>query len=74
MTKTKLKTPEARSHSKFEKRINRLLKRIYMLERIIDARKEQVRLFNLLIQKLLNDGRLTKEELSEFSPPKKHDK
>lgn len=71
MSKTKLATPMAKSNSSYQKKVNELRKQADDYRKANDKREEQIRRTQSLILKLLNEGRITKDELKEYFPPKK---
>lgn len=52
--------------SGLQKDINRIKKRCDEYQIANTLRKYQISQFNLLIKKLLNEGRITKEEIAEY--------
>ena len=66
MTRTKLKTEVDKLQSSLMKDINRLTKLCNKYNRNTIKRKTQIRMYNKLIDKLLDEKRITKEELKEF--------
>lgn len=66
MTKTKLKTSIARSDSKHMKRLNRLRERIENYKTAINNRNTMINKYESLVQYLLNEKKVTKQELSKY--------
>ena len=71
MTKTKLATPLSKTHSSFQKKINEMKKQANEYRLANDKREEQIRRTQQLIQKLLLEDRITKDELRQYFPPRK---
>ncbi len=71
MTKSKLKTSEAKISSSLMKDINRIRKTADSQIKMNILRKHQIKLLNKFLKKLLNEGRITKEELKDYMPRKK---
>ncbi|MBS3079922.1 hypothetical protein J4221_00460 [Candidatus Pacearchaeota archaeon] len=67
----KLKSLESKIHSHLTKDINRIQKRCEELMKINILRKHQIKLLNEFLEKLLKEGRITKEELRKYMPKKK---
>ncbi len=72
MARSKLETREAKINSNLMKDINRIRKTSEKLGRINILRKHQIKLFNKFIEKLLKEGRTSKEELQEYMPRRKN--
>lgn len=68
---TKLKTESAKISSTLMKDINRIRKTSERLARMNMLRKHQVKLLEKFIEKLLKEGRITKQELKPYMPRKK---
>ncbi len=58
-------------HSSLTKDINRIRKTAEAQSRINTLRKHQIKLFNKLIEKLVREGKLKREELKPYMPKKK---
>jgi hypothetical protein len=69
--KSKLKDEKAKLNSSLMKDITRIRKQAEMQTRINILRKHQIKLLNKLIEKLLREERISKEELREYMPRKK---
>ena len=61
----------AKTSSSLMKDINRIRKTAEKQTRMNILRKHQIRLLNKFIEKLLKEGRISKEELREYMPKKK---
>lgn len=57
-------------HSKYMKEINRVTSLTEKYQKALVDRKGQLSRWNEFFQKLLSEGRITKEELKAFSPRK----
>ncbi len=57
--------------SSYQKDINRLRKKCITLNHINSLRKHQITQFNMLVKKLLDENRITKEEVGVFIKSKK---
>jgi len=68
---SKLKSESAKIHSTLMKDINRIRKVAESQTRMNMLRKHQIKLLNKFIEKLIKDGRITKEELRKYMPKKK---
>ena len=68
---TKLKSESAKIHSSLMKDIKRIRKVAETQTRMNILRKHQIKLLNNLIEKLIKEKRITKEELKEYMPKKK---
>ena len=66
MTKTKLKTPEAKTISSLSKDINRLRKHCENYRRRAEDFKLWVKQADKLFVKMLKEGRITKKELNQY--------
>jgi len=71
MTHSKLRTSEAKTVSTLMKDINRIKKTAKNQTNMNILRKHQIKLLNDFLKKLLNEKRITKEELSIYMPKKK---
>ena len=58
--------------STLQKDINRLKGTCARLDKSNTLRKHQITQFNLLVKKLLSEGRITKDEISEFIEKKEN--
>ena len=61
-----MKNGSNKANSTMQKQINRLKKRCTELQKSLEVRKNYVRSTTSFIQSLLNDGRITKEELLPY--------
>jgi hypothetical protein len=61
-----MKTGINKTHSVYEKKINRLLKTIRRYQLIGDKRKELLLKHNIFLNELRDQGRLTKDEINVF--------
>lgn len=71
MAKSKLKDEKAKITSSLMKDIARIRKQAEMQARMNILRKHQTKLLNKLIEKLLKEGRISRDELREYMPKKK---
>ena len=71
MTESKLKTSESKTSSSLMRDINRIRKAADSQTRINILRKHQIKLLNEFLKKLLDERRITKEELRNYMPRKK---
>lgn len=68
--KNRLKSEAAKTSSSLMKDIRRIRKTAEMQARMNVLRKHQIGLLNNLIENLLKEGRITKEELKPYMPKK----
>ena len=66
-----IKTESAKISSTLMQDINRIRKACDKQTRMNTLRKHQIKLYNFFLEKLLKEGRITKEELKSFTPKKK---
>lgn len=71
MAKSKLRDEKAKISSSLMKDIRRIRKQAEMQIRMNILRKHQIRLMNKFIEKLIKEGRITREELKEYMPRKR---
>lgn len=61
-------SPVDKANASHARAFNRLRKLHSKVDRMNEDRKRQIGQWNLLFKKMLRDGRLTKEELAQYSP------
>jgi hypothetical protein len=61
-----MKTELQKTHSELQRKINALREKCTTYTNACTLRKRQITQFNLLIKKLLTEGRITKQEVHEF--------
>lgn len=69
--KENTKAIESKVHSHLSKDINRIRKKCEQLMKMNILRKHQIKLMNEFIEKLLKEGRITKDELKKYMPKKR---
>ncbi len=69
--KRKLKNEKSKITSTLMKDINRIRKQAEKQMRMNILRKHQIKLLSEFLDKLLKEGRITKEELARYMPKKK---
>lgn len=67
----KQKSEAAKISSTLMRDINRIRKACERQTRMNTLRKHQIQLYNDFLDKLLREGRITKDELEEYTPKKK---
>lgn len=66
MTKPKLLTDKSKTESSLHKDIHRLRKRCDDYRKANESRRLQIKAYASLLDKLLNEKRITKKEIGEF--------
>ncbi|MBM3234514.1 hypothetical protein FJZ19_05485 [Candidatus Pacearchaeota archaeon] len=69
--KEKLKTEAAKISSSLMKDIARIRKQAYEQAKMNTLRKYQIKLMSDFLNKLIEEGRISKEELKNYMPKKK---
>ena len=70
----KEKTPESKVHSSLSKDINRIKDKLDKERKMNMLRKHQIKLYDKFLKKLINEGRISKNELEDYMPKKKEAK
>jgi len=67
----KNKSSESKVHSSLSKDINRIKSKLDSERKMNMLRKHQIKLYDKFLKKLINEGRISKDELKPYMPKKR---